>query len=544
MKKNSFFKQNALLFLLLVNSIAAKACWGPIPAEQQLSDAHLVITGKVSSTSYFYNSKRFVYIKVDKVLKNDLDGYPVKSGDKVKLFLPPLRKMSTDFKFKTGTAGLWMLKYSNGNFRAPFPMVVSSMSAEKAEEILNNLKHKYAKALKTTIPEQEKYLKRILSHPAYSVKEAMQKLNKTLPKNINWTKIYMVNRFPRPKYSAVINVDSGELISVMPYYSLGCSDKGICVAVKNKIRFLDRNLRFIPQKDNSPEKNLPNKTYRVSPATDGKWIFAHQTSPYGGSCIAPSFYIAVNAFYQGGTFIDNTVPNKFSHIKGKVVATTMRLKKIRNTLTIVKSSESDYQLVNENGKTVRRFRLPAGYVVNTYGTDVFSFSEGMCPVRKGNKFGFINLQGKIVINPQFERISCFYEGRALCCINRNNKYYWGFIDKSGKWVVKPQFTNVSEQQYSSEAGYSAVAGILGWGVRILQAGNNKVKLSPTAAKYALMQRRGLINNRGDWIIPPFFFYVGRSKKGLIPICLRGAFNAILNHRGEVIFCSRNKVELK
>jgi len=289
---------------------------------------------------------------------------------------------------------------------------------------------------------------------------------------------------------------------------------------------------------------LPNKTYCVSPVTNGNWTFAHQKYSYGGTCIAPSFYIAVNTFSQGGTFIDNTVPNKFSRIKGKVVATTMRLGKIKNTLTIVKSSESDYQVVNESGKIVHSFMLPAGYLVNTYGTDVFSFSEEMCPVRKDNKFGFINLQGKIVIKPQFQSISRFFNGRALCSINRNNKSYWGFIDKSGEWIVKPQFTNVSREQYSSQAGYSAVAGMTGWAMRILHGENSKVKLSPTAAKYALKQRRGLINNRGEWIIPPFFSSVGRSKKGLIQVWLRGAFNAILNRKGEVIFCVKNSIGVK
>ena len=49
--------------------------------------------------------------------------------------------------------------------------------------------------------------------------------------------------------------------------------------------------------------------------------------------------------------------------------------------------------------------------------------------------GFIDKTGKIIITPQFDRISLFSEG--LACVKIGNK--WGYVDKTGKIIITPQF---------------------------------------------------------------------------------------------------------
>ena len=75
------------------------------------------------------------------------------------------------------------------------------------------------------------------------------------------------------------------------------------------------------------------------------------------------------------------------------------------------------------------------------------FSEGLAAVLVGKKVGFIDLQGKTVIEPQFDpdggcphslgRVgsSRFVDGLAPVQVERK----WGFIDRAGKWVIKPQY---------------------------------------------------------------------------------------------------------
>src|ERR1039457_6337748 len=62
-------------------------------------------------------------------------------------------------------------------------------------------------------------------------------------------------------------------------------------------------------------------------------------------------------------------------------------------------------------------------------------SAGLFPVNMGGKTGFINKEGKLIINPQYDNASNFYDGLALVTIGSKS----GYIDKEGKTVINPQF---------------------------------------------------------------------------------------------------------
>ena len=64
-----------------------------------------------------------------------------------------------------------------------------------------------------------------------------------------------------------------------------------------------------------------------------------------------------------------------------------------------------------------------------------SFAEGLAAVQVGERWGYINRRGKIVISPRFGEAGPFAEGRAK--IYQNGKY--GYIDRTGKIVIPPQF---------------------------------------------------------------------------------------------------------
>ncbi len=58
------------------------------------------------------------------------------------------------------------------------------------------------------------------------------------------------------------------------------------------------------------------------------------------------------------------------------------------------------------------------------------------PIHQNDKWGFINRQGEVVIQPQFEIALPFSEGLAVACLNRDK---CGYIDENGKYVINPQF---------------------------------------------------------------------------------------------------------
>ncbi|MBN1631088.1 MAG: WG repeat-containing protein [Thermoleophilia bacterium] len=71
-----------------------------------------------------------------------------------------------------------------------------------------------------------------------------------------------------------------------------------------------------------------------------------------------------------------------------------------------------------------------------------------------------NKRGEWAIEPQFARASCFVEALAAAAVvneafdpppPEHNPYYdedadpkllWGFIDKNGRWVIEPQYYSV------------------------------------------------------------------------------------------------------
>jgi hypothetical protein len=91
--------------------------------------------------------------------------------------------------------------------------------------------------------------------------------------------------------------------------------------------------------------------------------------------------------------------------------------------------------VDEAGKVVIPLEL--------YSADVFS--EGLAPVRRPDyvaNTGYIDKNGAYVIQPQFGSAHGFSEG--LAAVTMPGGSAWGYIDKSGVVVIQPQFDMASD----------------------------------------------------------------------------------------------------
>lgn len=92
----------------------------------------------------------------------------------------------------------------------------------------------------------------------------------------------------------------------------------------------------------------------------------------------------------------------------------------------------------------------------TPSTNVFQSADStpiLLPVKVSGKWGYVNGNGQLVINPQFDNADEFEEGRARICLGKSCDMYtfdsdslWGFIDTSGKVIVTPQCQ--SESRFS------------------------------------------------------------------------------------------------
>ena len=66
------------------------------------------------------------------------------------------------------------------------------------------------------------------------------------------------------------------------------------------------------------------------------------------------------------------------------------------------------------------------------------FSEGLAAVEIQGKWGFIDGDGTVVIQPKFRSARHFSEGLALV---QNDSGLWGYISRSGDWEIPPPSTN-------------------------------------------------------------------------------------------------------
>jgi hypothetical protein len=124
--------------------------------------------------------------------------------------------------------------------------------------------------------------------------------------------------------------------------------------------------------------------------------------------------------------------------------------------------------------------------------DLGQFCEGLACARLDSttEFGYLKPDGNWGIPPAFRGASDFSDGLAavLCSVrlftNDGRSYldrHWGFINKTGKTVIKPQFYKV----YPFNGGLACV-----------------VKKENGQEKY------GVIDKKGNFIIPPKYQFVG------------------------------------
>ena len=83
-----------------------------------------------------------------------------------------------------------------------------------------------------------------------------------------------------------------------------------------------------------------------------------------------------------------------------------------------------YGYIDLRGKVV----IPIKY------TTASDFSEGLAVVEL-EEYGFINKQGRMVIPPIYDDADSFSEGLAAIELNG----WWGYIDKKGTLVIPPKY---------------------------------------------------------------------------------------------------------
>lgn len=157
------------------------------------------------------------------------------------------------------------------------------------------------------------------------------------------------------------------------------------------------------------------------------------------------------------------------------------------------------------------------FVLNTKGEesaiegsgilDVNHFSESLAPFRAADKqFGFIDQEGKIAIQAQFESVGYFQDGLAWA---KTTDKTVGFIDKKGEWVIKPTFAVAKD--FDHESGLARVKTGDKWAYvsktgDMTDPGDTDIyeDFSNGLARGRKNGKFGFLDSKGSWVIEPEF----------------------------------------
>jgi hypothetical protein len=167
------------------------------------------------------------------------------------------------------------------------------------------------------------------------------------------------------------------------------------------------------------------------------------------------------------------------------------------------SGDSKNLLIDRNGKVI----------FDAEDIELDGFCEDVSPVKKGGKWGYIDVTGKYVVQPQFDEAKSFSEGLAAVKIGEK----WGYIDHSGKLVIPAKFEidEIDDQDSSLFSEGLALVYLNDNAVFIDKKG--RVTLTPSVTKVEKFvgglaaitnqhddekEERGYINKQGKFVWGP------------------------------------------
>lgn len=165
----------------------------------------------------------------------------------------------------------------------------------------------------------------------------------------------------------------------------------------------------------------------------------------------------------------------------------------------------------------------------------------LIPVEIEGKFQYIDLEGKIVINPQFARATLFHDGLALVA-TKSEKSLLGYIDEEGKFVISPIYkeaTIFNEGLAWVVAPNAAPKAINQKGdiVITLQDAEHVRVFSEGLAAFSVedsITHWGFVDNKGKVVITPQFKQVGYFSEEKCAVQNKEGKWGYINKEGKII----------
>lgn len=161
-----------------------------------------------------------------------------------------------------------------------------------------------------------------------------------------------------------------------------------------------------------------------------------------------------------------------------------------------------------------------------------AFSEGFAPIKIDEQFGFINVQGNIVIPPKFDQVGDFIDGRALVLV----KGKFGYIDSTGEMITPKKFDKAFG--FSEGLGKVQIGNVYGFidrnGNMVIEPRFEKTGVfSEGVVNAQIGEKWGYVDKNGKVIIQPQFDAAWPFSEGLAVVEIQKAYGYV-NKSGKVI----------
>lgn len=158
--------------------------------------------------------------------------------------------------------------------------------------------------------------------------------------------------------------------------------------------------------------------------------------------------------------------------------------------------------INKEGKIVIDFQFD-------FARD---FHEGVAFVKLNSKWGLIDKEGKMIINPQFDDVKDFSQGLAQFKTGNS----WGYINKNGQVSIQAKFKNSSQFEDDLAAFQSQTDSKWGYinknGEIVIKAQyDNAEPFSEGLAQVKIGEKWGYIDKKGRIVIKPRFSEVKKDE---------------------------------
>lgn len=165
------------------------------------------------------------------------------------------------------------------------------------------------------------------------------------------------------------------------------------------------------------------------------------------------------------------------------------------------------------------------------------------PIADGEKFGYADIEGNIVIKPQFDRAYMFRDGVALVGVGTGNETRWGYVKEDGTMLTEPIYVEATQFNEGlawvvKEDGYPTAIDTKGK-VQIEAKDARCVRcFSEGLAAFAVQDKPhqylwGFMNTSGKVVIEPQFRRVGNFSDGLAAVETDFGWNYI-DTKGNVV----------